>query len=402
MQNNQMKITMLFLAFVLLLPVAVSAQDDVYYIPSKDVRQVADKKGSVLTSAQAATPTLDCYSQTRDVDEYNRRVSATTVSSGEETDLVLQDTMRQVESSFDDATSDVAFPYTKRVMRFHAPHVGFIVSSPYYWDVCYADVWDVYYDGWATYTPSYVYWSYSYDPWYYNRWHFRTCWDFTWGWYDPWYFRAYWGWGRPIYWGWNRPVYHPRHIGRPMWGYRGFDRGYAPGFGRNGGRVFSGRGFDAPRAGAFAGRTTVAPRGNGGRQLSGVFRSNRTPAVPQRQGQVNRGVRQQGGTIAARPNGGNNRNGNAGVRRQGGRNNGSFEADRTQPRQAQPSRNQSNARNSSQGTYSRPESSRNTPSFGGGSGRPSSTPSSVGRSGGGAGRSGGMSGGGGVSRGGRR
>lgn len=386
-----MKIQNLFFAVLMSLPMFVNAQDDVYYIPSKETRQVTDKSGKVVTSEKNNASEAIYYTEARDVDEYNRRSS---VVVGDSVYRYAEDTTKLVESTFDDSASDVAFPYTKRVMRFHAPHVGFIVSSPYYWDVCYADVWDVYYDGWAVYTPSYVYWSYTYDPWYYNRWHFRTCWDFTWGWYDPWYYRSYWGWGRPIYWGWNRPVYHPRHIGRPMWGHRGFDRGYAPGFGHNGGRAFAGRGFDAPRIGAIAGQATSSRSSN--RPLAGVFRSNRNPVTTQGGGQIGRGVRQGGSASAMRPNVGNNRNTNDAMRRQSqpnmapNRNN--------QPRQTQPQRNQNRERSTQQGTVSRSETPRSTPSFGGsGVGRSSSTPSSVGRSGGG-----GMSGGGGVSRGGRR
>lgn len=400
-------IRILLLCLTMSLSIAMNAQDDVYYddvyyddvyyIPSKDTRQVTDKKGLVVAPAKTTTNETTNYSDTRDVDEYNRRGS----TIGDTAVYYEEDTTRLFESSFDDANSDVAFPYTKRVMRFHAPHVGFIVSSPYYWDVCYADIWDVYYDGWAAYTPSYVYWSYTYDPWYYNRWHFRTCWDFTWGWYDPWYFRAYWGWGRPIYWGWSRPIFHPRHIGRPMWAHRGFSRGYAPGFGHNGGRgVFSGRGFDAPRAGAIAGREGGARISN--RPLSGLFRSNRNPAPANGGSHVGRGARQGGSSTAMRPNTGINRNINDGVRRQSQQRNGSVSPNRNQPTQTQSQRTQTRERNLSQGTVIRTETPRSTPSYGGGGvGRSTSIPSSVGNSSGGS-RGGGMSGGGGASRGGRR
>ena len=437
-----MKTSALFLGFALMLPMAAGAQDDVYYIPSKDIRKVTTTDGEIVPTQDTADK-AKYYEENRDVDDYNRRGSA--VASTDDSDYDEQPAT-SVESRFDDnSDSDVSYPCTKLVMRFHSPHVGYIVSSPYYWDVCYSDVWDVYYDGWAAYVPSYTYWSYAYDPWYYHRWHFRSCWDFTWGWYDPWYSRAYWGWGRPIYWGWNRPVFHPRHIGRPMWGHRGFDRGYAPGFGHHGGRTFAGRGFDRPR-GDFGGRgASFGGRAGSGRPLSGVFRADRRPLASHNNGQMSRGSRHTGPNsveragVMSRGGGGVTRGGfdrndrHSGINRVENRNNRPNGGSIGSGRSSIPSsvgRSGNNSRPSGgtigSGNSSRPSggggigSGSSRPSGGGGIGSGSSRPSGGGgigsgssrpSGGGGIGRSsspshgggGGVSrGGGGVSRGGRR
>ncbi len=247
-----MKRYLFFIAFSFL-AASIFAQDEVYYIPSKEVRQIKTTDGAVVSRATPVATKAMHYQETRDVDDYNRR---TTVSYDSTYDYA--DTLTTVESTFDD--TEVAYCCTKKVMRFHSPSVGVIVTSPYYWEVCYGDVWDVYYDTWAWTCPSFVWWSYAYDPWHYNRWYYRTCWDFTWGWYDPWYSHAYWGWSRPIYWGWSRPVFNPHHLGRPMWAHRdyGHGHGYLHGFGRHdAGHTYAGRGFDHGvnhRGGAFGGR----------------------------------------------------------------------------------------------------------------------------------------------------
>ena len=161
-----MKTSVLLLGLTFLLPATVGAQDDVYYIPSKDIRKVTTTDGTIVPT-QDDYDKAKYYEESRDVDDYNRRGSVI----ADTTEYYTEDeATKTVESKFDDeSNSEVAYPYTKLVMRFHSPHPGFIVSSPYYWDNCYSDVWDVYYDGWAAYVPSYTYWSYAYDPWYYNR-----------------------------------------------------------------------------------------------------------------------------------------------------------------------------------------------------------------------------------------
>ena len=249
------------------------AQDDVYYIPSKEVRQVKNDKGQTVDFSNRQTDEdlnqsdrAIRYEENRDVDEYNRRYSYAKY----DTTAYDESDIKEVNSTFDDSDSEVAYPYTKIVMRFHSPHPGFIVSSPFYWDICYADVWDVYYDSWAFSCPSYTWWSYAYNPWHYNRWYYRTCWDFTWGWYDPWWSHSYWGWSRPIYWGSYRPAFNPHHLGRPMWAHRDIrpSHGYRPSFDRpRGGRDFVRRPITRP---SDRRQITRAPgRGDGNRPTYG-------------------------------------------------------------------------------------------------------------------------------------
>lgn len=419
-----MKVLVFILGMACLLPTAMSAQtessgqgkasqrsvsDDVYYIPSKEVRQITNREGTVVASAPKATKAPH-YESNRDVDDYNRRgkVDSESVAEYEADSSVV------VESTFDDA-DEVSYPYTKRIIRFYSPHPGVIVSSPYYWDVCYSDVWDVYDDGWAVYVPSYTWWSYAYDPWYYNRWAWRTCWDFTWGWHDPWYSFSYWGWGRPIYWGWHRPYYGPRPGGGRFWAGAGWRRGgFDPGFGPHGGRTFAGRGMAGGRPG-FGGRDygpgmrPMGPNG-GGRRLSGVFRSDRMPEAARSNsrggnnggiGTYNNGMRGGGGVSRMGRNSGYNGRPNNGERNNTPSYGRNRDNDRTPNYTPNSSRNESrNSYPSSVGRNSSPRSS--SPSYGNGGGGRSSSPS-FGRSGGGMGGGGGVSrGGGGVSRGGRR
>lgn len=266
-RNIVIRPLLLAVAMVCMKPMLMQAQDDVYYIPSKEIRQIRNSDGELVTPTAPLAQKAECYKETRDVDDYNRRNSAVA-------DSLVTNQPELVESTFDQTDDEAVYPYTKMVMRFHSPRPGIIISSPYYWDICYGDVWDVYYDSWAWSCPSYSWWTYAYDPWHYNRWHFRTCWDFTWGWYDPWYSHAYWGWSRPIYWGRNRPMYSYHRYGRPSWGYRdyGFGRNYMHGFGYRGGRTFARHDYGhqgyRSRGGAFGGR-------NFGRRVSGGPRVNR-------------------------------------------------------------------------------------------------------------------------------
>jgi hypothetical protein len=216
-----MKKYLLFISAFCALPLLSVAQNDVYYIPSKNVNEVTVRDRQVSANEDEEEPNYVVHhNNSRDIDEYNRRGSYNSKSSdGDSIDPNLQNQ--------EDDDNDYAS--TKMIVRFHAPVANIIVSSPYYWDICYGNTWDTYYDDWAFGLPSWSFWSYAYDPWSYNRWWYRTCWDYTWGWYDPWWGSNYWGWGRPLYWGWDRPYY-----GR--WGsYTHFDGwgghgGFVPGF----------------------------------------------------------------------------------------------------------------------------------------------------------------------------
>ena len=117
----------------------------------------------------------------RNVDEYNRRQA-------------VPDTACVSNSDCDEDGE-----YTSRLVRFHSPRVGVVVSSPYYslW-TDYYNPWltpwdaDFYYDdrygwGWQPYYyHSPFYWRYGwYDPW----------WSYTWGWQPGWHDHWHGGWG---------------------------------------------------------------------------------------------------------------------------------------------------------------------------------------------------------------
>jgi len=382
------------------------AQNDVYYIPSKKVSKVKIQEVQqnydnvqTTTSDNSVNYSVRPRNEVRNVDEYNRR---SFVKSTIDDSLKLSTT---VES---EAISN--YSCSKKIIRFHTAN-GIIISSPYYWDVCYEnDIWDVYCDVWAYTLPSWHYWSYAYDPWVYNRWWYRTCWDYTWGWYDPWWGYSYWGWGRPAYWGWSRPwgswgVVHHVHYYHdcPHWGC---SRGFEPGFGRPGG---------------FSRSDYVGGRSNqpGGFRVNNVREGNAGGFASSRGGGLTKGFRVNGNSMQNSGNGGfvTNNNGTMNNRRsyataRGGgnsngvtgqnntmsRQNGSFQSNRsnttTQSRSNEYNRSSTNS-NSSYGS-----SSGSIGRSGGGFGSGSSMGSSPRVGGGGVSRGGGFGGGGGVSRGG--
>lgn len=218
-----MKKYLLFISAFCALPLLSVAQNDVYYIPSKKVNEVTvrDRQVSANEDEDKVEPNYVVHhNNPRDIDEYNRRGSYNSKSS--DADSIDPNLQNQEEDDNDYAS-------TKMIVRFHAPVASIIVSSPYYWDICYGNTWDTYYDDWAFGLPSWSFWSYAYDPWSYNRWWYRSCWDYTWGWYDPWWGSNYWGWGRPIYWGWDRPYYGGwgSYTHCDGWGGHG---GFIPGF----------------------------------------------------------------------------------------------------------------------------------------------------------------------------
>lgn len=261
----------LFLAVMICsFPLLASAQSDVYYIPTKKVKTITrtDSNGEEVYTYSAkavkeSNATAKYYSDNRDVDEYNRRggSSASGVASNQES---LTDEDETYVADDPQAIED--YKYSKHIIRFYSPRRGIMISSPYYWDICYNDVWDVYYDGWAYGLPSYAYWTYAYDPWYYNHWWYRSCWDFTWGWYDPWWGSYYWGWHHPLYWGWDRPWYggwafhgghHHYHVG--------WDHGYGH---HSFGHMANNNGFRMGRPGSSPGNARVVSGGRNYRSLN--------------------------------------------------------------------------------------------------------------------------------------
>lgn len=151
----------------LAIPVVTMAQDDMYFVPTKD---------NVAKSAyNYGMPRETYYSGSdRDIDEYNRRGSQVQLIDSIGNDIVEFDSV--METYPDSVTSEQSdYTYTRRMSRF----------DDYEWADPY---WAGYYDGrssrWG--------WYGWYDPWYYGGWYA--------GWYDPWYY----GWHyNPWLYGWG-------------------------------------------------------------------------------------------------------------------------------------------------------------------------------------------------------
>ncbi len=189
--------------------------DEVYYVPTAEQR-AAEQAERTLTSSysnlEERRQPADNWANGRrgnfDTDAYNRRNRSQVVDSTE-------------------AYAEDDWNCTTRLVRFHAPVVGVVVSSPYYMD---------YYDYWHSplsyryYDPFYSSWYGWGRPWYYSSWGWNSwAWN-SWGWYDPWYSGWYAGWygGYGWYggWGWS----YPRYWGSvPRYDYAWTDRNYRRG-----------------------------------------------------------------------------------------------------------------------------------------------------------------------------
>ena len=84
-----MKTSVLFLGLAILLPMAANAQDDVYYIPSKDIRKVTTTDGTLVPTETTAEK-AQYNEETRDIDDYNRRGSILTDTADYESDEVTR------------------------------------------------------------------------------------------------------------------------------------------------------------------------------------------------------------------------------------------------------------------------------------------------------------------------
>ncbi|MCM1117193.1 MAG: hypothetical protein NC342_06635, partial [Pseudoflavonifractor sp.] len=183
---------LLFLSIALLAGMASGLaqdwEDDIYFDAAKAAKKEAAKKEARRKATIASYPAADTYSSvstsnTRDIDEYNRRgIFAINDSAS-----------RQATDSL--AAGD-AFANTRRIERFYNPDV--IVENPdasvaeYYYSSQPANV-NIYVNS------AYPYYSPFYDPWYYNSWGWGPAWSWTWG--PSW--SLGWGWAGPSWsWGW--------------------------------------------------------------------------------------------------------------------------------------------------------------------------------------------------------
>lgn len=248
--------------------------DDVYYVPTAEQR-AAEKAQQALESSYSnlegshAISSNENWAKGRrgnfDTDAYNRR------SRSQITDTINA-------SDFNNAADD--WNCTTRLVRFHAPTVGIIVSSPYYMD---------YYDYWYSplsyryYDPFWSDWSwYGWGrPWYYS------CWGWSsWAWHSPWYSGWYGGYS-PWYGGWGWSSY-PRYWGyTPRYDYGWHDRNYQRGpvgggrsFG-NGSRSYSNNGYNSRPYTNRQNSSRSYDNSNSSR-TSGRYYNTQTPSAPSR------------------------------------------------------------------------------------------------------------------------
>ena len=212
--------------FAALLPLVANAQydDDMYFGTSSK-----KSKNNTSTVTKVTTPaddeddewsvsdpsSVEVYnSNSRDEDEYNRRYQYSDYSGTlDQTIDTLRSDVEYVDdgskSDYDINDEENDYRYSRRILRFHSPHVGVIVSSPLYWDLVYSyGAYDFLYADYYYYDPFFwgPGWGYA---WGWRPWHswYSPIWGYHYA-YDPWY---YWGYG-PMWGG-----VHHRHNGiRPF------------------------------------------------------------------------------------------------------------------------------------------------------------------------------------------
>ena len=174
--------------FAALLPIVANAQydDDMYFgTSSKKTKTTTTTTNKSATSSVSVVPKqvvtvndddpadIEVYNKSaRDEDEYNRRYNYSdyqgTIEQAIDTlssDVEYVDDGKKSDYDINDDESD--YRYSRRILRFHSPHVGVIVSSPLYWDLVYDyGAYDFLY---ADY--------YYYDPFFWG-----PGWGYAWGW----------------------------------------------------------------------------------------------------------------------------------------------------------------------------------------------------------------------------
>lgn len=181
----------------------LTAQDDMYFVPSKAKAQLQKSRVEPIDHHTYYAGT------DRDVDEYNRMGGSSYEPLQPDTGDIIS--FAPVQGVYPDSTQD--FSLTRQMVRWD----GYEPSVAY--DEGYRqgrrDALSTWHSPW--FYSSYYPW-YWYDPWYYDPWYYSS-----WEWHDPWY---YGGWGWRIHYGWG---YGPRFYG--VWysdgGYvHNYRRGY--------------------------------------------------------------------------------------------------------------------------------------------------------------------------------
>ena len=209
------KILLSTISAIMLMPMATSAQDDMYFVPTKENVNKASKEYGMPKD------TYYCGSN-RNVDEYNRRLRSTVEPINNDTtanDVISFDSIKgEYPDSLALMEQQEDYKYTRNMSRWD----DYAVSNAY---------WNGYTDGRFN---RWYGWSSFYDPWYYSSWYgWYDPWLYSsWygGWYGPWHggwYGGWYGWYDPWYYGWGG-WYGPWYWGGPMIGhvsYGGFAGG---------------------------------------------------------------------------------------------------------------------------------------------------------------------------------
>ena len=338
-----MKKQILLSLILVALPLSLLAQDDMYYVPKKEVKKKTETTQKTTTERPVYHRGLDMST-----DEYNRRgLSSSYQVVG--TDSLGNDIIEFVAGDGSYTTPDTVYVYKDNEREFeYSARMG--MFDDYYgwyspWFYGYRGLyWGHYYPGW--YSP----WAYGlYDPYYYYG--YYGWYD---PWYDPWYYGPYYSWYDRYYWRYPYYYYGGGYV------YTGtYHGGYSN---SRPSHVFASRDNGITRSQRGRGTTTASHGSFGGRSIN-----SRTTA----------GVSGGGGTTSSSRS--RISRGNSGTSGFGGSRTSSSSS-RTYSAPSSSS--------SSSGSYSRSSGSSSGGSFGGGGSR-----SGGGFSGGGSGRSGGGGGG---------
>lgn len=211
------------------MPLAMMAQDDdLYFVPKKN------KQASLV---EKVTETYNLPTDSRMVDEYNRRMvkSSYEVIDGDTTKLDIIDFCEE-KGIYPDSLQNEDFKLTKKMLRFDDYDISDNAAF------------------WAGYNVGRSYWH---SPWYYSRY---------WGWYDPWYYGGWYGyypwydsWYYPYgYYAWGYPYYYGHYWYYP-YGYYGF-YGHPYYYGGGGGGHYYGRTGNAGTINTYGGSRVVSYR----------------------------------------------------------------------------------------------------------------------------------------------
>lgn len=193
------KILLSTISAIMLMPMATSAQDDMYFVPTKENVNKASKEYGMPKD------TYYCGSN-RNVDEYNRRLRSTVEPINNDTtanDVISFDSIKgEYPDSLALMEQQEDYKYTRNMSRWD----DYAVSNAY---------WNGYTDGrfnrwygWSSFYDPWYYSSWYYDPWYYDPWYYGYA-----GWHGGWY-AGWYGWHPYHTWGWGWYDYHyPIYVG---------------------------------------------------------------------------------------------------------------------------------------------------------------------------------------------